>query len=428
MGFLSVGAPGAAVAADGGGGLAGAGLERVGPAGAGADGADRAGAGAGAGAHGADQAGAGAHGDADALLLRCRALVRPALAGAVGRLHPWTGEMAAFSLGWADVDGTPEPGASEGKGVRQALAVLGAEAVGADGRVAVAGAVAVELVHAFSLLHDDIMDGDALRRQRETVWKAYGTGPAVLAGDALFALAVQSLAEVPGTHTGPAVRRLGETLTDLVRGQADDLCFEDRPWTGPDAVRPEAYRVMAEHKTGALLGCAAALGALLGGAPEATVAALDRAGRHLGVAFQAVDDLLGVWGDPAVTGKPVHGDLRRGKKTYPVLAALAAGTPESRELAALLEAAAPGAPAPGRPGTPGAPSPHRVDAAGPLDDPAVAARAASLVERAGGRAATMREAVDQLAAARRCLHAVRLLPGPSRDLDALLAFLLHRAV
>ncbi|WP_435851308.1 polyprenyl synthetase family protein [Streptomyces thermolilacinus] len=373
---------------------------------------------------GAGLDGVGAHGDAAALLLRCRALVRPALAGAVGRLHPWTGEMAAFSLGWADVDGTPEPGASEGKGVRQALAVLGAEAVGADGRVAVAGAVAVELVHAFSLLHDDIMDGDALRRQRETVWKAYGTGPAVLAGDALFALAVQSLAEVPGTHTGPAVRRLGETLTDLVRGQAEDLCFEDRPWTGPDAVRPEAYRSMAEHKTGSLLGCAAALGALLGGAPEATVAALDRAGRHLGVAFQAVDDLLGVWGDPAVTGKPVHGDLRRGKKTYPVLAALAAGTPASRELAALLEASAPG-PAPGRAG---APSPHRVDATGTLDDPVVAARAASLVERAGGRAATMREAVDQLAAARRCLHAVPLRPGPSRDLDALLAFLLHRAV
>ncbi|MCP9987223.1 MULTISPECIES: polyprenyl synthetase family protein [Streptomyces] len=348
----------------------------------------------------------GAHAGATALLLRCRALVRPALVRAVGRLHPWTGEMAAFSLGWSDVTGTPAPGASEGKGVRQALAVLGAEAVGADGRAAVAGAVAVELVHAFSLLHDDVMDGDTVRRRRETVWKAYGTGPAVLAGDALFALAVQALAEAPGAHAGPAVRRLSGTLADLVRGQAEDLCFEDRPWTGPGAVRPGAYRRMAEHKTGSLLGCAAALGALLGGAPEATVAALDRAGRHLGVAFQVVDDLLGVWGDPAATGKPVHGDLRRRKKTYPVLAALAADVPAARELAALLDAPGP---------------------AGTLDDRA-AARAADLVERAGGRGAALGEARRHLAAAHRSLHGVPLAPGARRDLEALPAFLLHRTV
>ncbi|WP_228978203.1 polyprenyl synthetase family protein [Streptomyces sp. DH12] len=359
------------------------------------------------------------------VLARCRALVRPALADAVGGLHPWTGEMAAFSLGWSDAAGTPDPGASEGKGVRQALAVLGAEAAGADGRVAVAGAVAVELVHAFSLLHDDIMDGDAMRRQRETVWKAYGTGPAVLAGDALFALAVQSLAEAPGEHTRAAVRRLCDTLTDLVRGQAEDLCFEDRPWTGPDAVRPDEYRAMAEHKTGALLGCAAALGALLGGAPEATVTALDRAGRHLGVAFQAVDDLLGIWGDPAVTGKPVHGDLRRRKKTYPVLSALAAAGPAARELAALLETPAGGAAGDG-------PDAAGTRTAGAHGDGAhgdgVAARAAELVERAGGRAATLEEARHHLSAARACLHGAPLAPGATRDLDALVDFLLHRAV
>ncbi|MFF8383977.1 polyprenyl synthetase family protein [Streptomyces kanasensis] len=393
---------------------------------AGADAAGRAGATGAGGVVGAldvvDASGAAHEGAAGAaaaaaagVLARCRALVRPALADAVGGLHPWTGEMAAFSLGWSDVAGTPDPGASEGKGVRQALAVLGAEAAGADGRVAVAGAVAVELVHAFSLLHDDIMDGDAMRRQRETVWKAYGTGPAVLAGDALFALAVQSLAEAPGEHTRAAVRRLCDTLTDLVRGQAEDLCFEDRPWTGRDAVRPDEYRAMAEHKTGALLGCAAALGALLGGAPEATVTALDRAGRHLGVAFQAVDDLLGIWGDPAVTGKPVHGDLRRRKKTYPVLSALTAGGPAARELAALLE-------------TPGDDTAgDGPDAAGTHGD-GTAARAAALVDRAGGRAATLEEARHHLAAARACLHDASLAPGAARDLDALVAFLLHRAV
>ncbi|WP_053852752.1 polyprenyl synthetase family protein [Streptomyces sp. NRRL B-24085] len=298
------------------------------------------------------------------VLTRCRALVRPALQEAVGGLHPWVREMAAYSFGWCEVGGAPAT-ASGGKGVRQALAVLGAEAAGAPGRAGVPAAVAVELVHVFSLLHDDIMDGDPARRGRPTVWKAYGTGPAVLAGDALFALAVETLA-----LSGPGpVRLLSAALSDLVRGQADDLLFATRPWTGPERVRPDEYRAMAEHKTGALLGCAAALGALLGGAPPATVTALDRAGRHLGVAFQMVDDVLGIWGDPLVTGKPVHGDLRERKKTFPVLAALDSPSPAAARLARLLE-------------SDGAPR-----------------RIAALVEECGGRAAALAEARRHLASA-----------------------------
>ncbi|MEU6981932.1 polyprenyl synthetase family protein [Streptomyces sp. NPDC046324] len=337
------------------------------------------------------------------VVARCRELVRPALVEAVGQLHPWIGEMAAYSLGWSDVAGTPDPAGSEGKGVRQALAVLGAEAVGADGGVAVAGGVATELVHTFSLLHDDIMDGDLLRRQRPAVWRAYGTGPAVLAGDALLALAVQTLAEASSPWAATAVRHLSGTLSALVRGQADDLRFEQRPWSGPDAVAPAQYRLMAEGKTGALLGCAIGLGAVLGGAPAGTVRALDRAGRHLGVAFQAVDDLLGIWGDPAVTGKPVHSDLRQGKKTYPVLAALAADGAAARELAAVL-------------GPSGQP-PHG----------SVVARAAVLVEEAGGRAATRAEARLHLDIARRGLREASLAPGAAGDLDALFTYVLDRS-
>ena len=335
------------------------------------------------------------------VLKRCRELVRPALVEAVGRLHPWTGEMAAYALGWADTAGTPDPGGSEGKGVRQALAVLGAEAAGADGADAVPGAVAVELVHTFSLLHDDIMDADALRRQRPAVWKAYGTGPAVLAGDALLAQAVASLAEAPGPQAGAAVRCLCRTLNALVSGQAEDLRFEDRPWSGPGAVVPERYRSMAEHKTGALLGGAIALGAVLGGAPDRTVAALERAGRHLGLAFQAVDDILGIWGDPAVTGKPVHADLRRGKKTYPVLAALAGGGRAARELAARLDSA------------------RRIDGE-------TAAHVAALVEEAGGRTAAREEARRQLDTARRALRDVPLTHAAAQELDALFTHLLDR--
>ncbi|SED52648.1 geranylgeranyl diphosphate synthase, type I [Streptomyces melanosporofaciens] len=338
------------------------------------------------------------------ILVRCRELVRPALAETVGRLHPWVAEMAAYSFGWCDVGGTPAEGAG-GKGVRQALAVLCAEAAGASGEAAVAGAVAVELVHTFSLLHDDIMDGDQTRRTRPTVWKAYGTGPAVLAGDALFALAVEALAAVPGAGAAAAVRRLSVALGDLVHGQADDLLFESRPWTGPAAVGPEEYRTMAEHKTGALLGCAAALGAALAGAPETTAATLDRAGRHMGVAFQVADDLLGIWGDPAVTGKPVHRDLRQRKKTFPVLAALSArDTSAAGQLATLLEES---------PDTP---------------DDATTRRAADLIEQAGGRSAALVEADRHITAVERCLDGLPLVPRASAELHTLLGFLARRDI
>ncbi|MGW0495218.1 polyprenyl synthetase family protein [Streptomyces sp. NPDC003007] len=326
------------------------------------------------------------------VLDRCRALTRPALEKAVGRLHPWVGEMAAYSFGWCEVGGAPAA-ASRGKGVRQALAVLGAEAAGAPGRAGVAAAVAVELVHTFSLLHDDIMDGDADRRRRPAVWKAYGTGPAVLAGDALFALAVETLAAQPGG--GGAVRTLSAALGDLVRGQADDLLFAERPWTGPERVRPEEYRAMAEHKTGALLGCAAALGAVLGGAGPETAGALDRVGRHLGIAFQIVDDVLGIWGDPAVTGKPVHGDLRERKKTFPVLVAL--GSPAGDRIAALLESG---------------------------DAP----RAAALIEEAGGRSTAMAEARRHMTVVETALAGVPLAAAPADELRSLLGYLLRREV
>jgi geranylgeranyl diphosphate synthase type I len=333
------------------------------------------------------------------LLERCRSLVRPALAEAVGRLHPWVGEMAAYSFGWCEPGGAPVSAPAGGKGLRQALAVLGAEAAGAPRDAGVTAAVAVELVHTFSLLHDDVMDGDRTRRGRPTAWKAYGTGPAVLAGDALFALAVETLAATPGTDIPSAVRHLSTALNDLVRGQADDLLFETRPWTGPRAVRPDEYRAMAEHKTGALLGCAAALGAVLAGAPRTTVAALDRAGRHLGVAFQVVDDLLGIWGDPAVTGKPVHADLLRGKKTFPVLAAL--GTAAARPLVRLL------------------------DRAEALDGPA-ARRAAVLIEEAGGRGAALTEARRHITAVEVCLDSLPSAPRAADDLRVLLDFLVRR--
>ncbi|MFG3145181.1 polyprenyl synthetase family protein [Streptomyces sp. NPDC048243] len=337
--------------------------------------------------------------DAPSILRRCRDLTAPALTDAIDGLHPWVAEMARYTLGLRETDGAPA-GPGRGKGIRQALAVLGAEAVSGAGAAGVPGAVAVELVHTFSLLHDDIMDGDALRRGRPALWKAYGTGPAVLAGDALFALGVETLAVTP--HAGAAVRQLTTALGDLVDGQADDLLFAQRPWTGPEAVRAGEYVTMAERKTGALLGCALALGARLAGAPDRTAGQLDLVGRHLGVAFQIADDVLGIWGEPERTGKPVHGDLRQGKKTLPVLVALDAAR-GSAELAELLTA-------------PGALDGDR------------ARRAATLVERAGGRTRAEHEARRHLAEAWTRLTALRLAPGPVDELGTLLSALAERTV
>ncbi|MGN9842316.1 polyprenyl synthetase family protein [Nonomuraea sp. H19] len=307
---------------------------------------------------------------------RCRRLLVPALREAVSALHPWSARMAAFTLGWSDVDGRPYEGDS-GKGLRPAFAMLSAEAVGGGAESALPGAVAVELVHAFSLVHDDIIDNDERRRHRDALWKAYGVGPALLAGDALLALAIGQLAGRPD-----AMRYLSAALIELVKGQTADMAFENRPWAGPNEVTVAEYTEMAAGKTGALLGAAAATGVTLGGAAE-LAERMWQMGRDLGVAFQITDDMLGIWGDPRVTGKPVHGDLRRDKKTFPVLAAVGAGGTAARELSAIL-------------------------AAGATDEESLR-RAAHLVEEAGGRAASQALADRYLAAALEVLD--ECLPG-----------------
>ncbi len=245
------------------------------------------------------------------ILARCGTFVLPAMKVAIDRLHPRLRRMAGFSFGWCDVDGTRkrETGMS-GKGIRQALAVLSAEAAGGSAEAAIPGAVAVELVHAFSLVHDDIMDGDEERRHRATLWKAYGIGPAVLTGDALLALAMETIASIRSEHAPAAMSHLATAVTDLACGQAQDIDFESRSWTGAEAVGVDEYRAMVDEKTGSLLSCATAIGAVLTGAPAPVIRALALAGRHLGRVFQAVDDLLGIWGDPSITGKPVFNDLR----------------------------------------------------------------------------------------------------------------------
>jgi geranylgeranyl diphosphate synthase type I len=331
------------------------------------------------------------------VLDRVRLLTVPAMRDAVARLEPSIARVAAYHLGWVDVSGAPVSG-NGGKAIRPALAVLSAEAVGASPQVALPGAVAVELVHNFSLLHDDLMDGDEERRHRPTSWKVFGPAMAILAGDALLALAEDVLLEAPEETSPRAARHLTEATDRLITGQAEDLSFESRL-----DVSVEECLAMTGNKTGALLACASSIGALLAGAPAAAVEALSGFGYHLGLAFQAIDDVLGIWGQPEVTGKPSWSDLRQRKKSVPVAHALSGGGRNGERLAALL----------GADHLAGA----RAAEGGPRLSDEDLALAAKLVEEAGGRDLTMAEARRQLDLALGRLDAV---DAPSRARDELI--------
>jgi geranylgeranyl diphosphate synthase type I len=325
------------------------------------------------------------------ILARTRLAITPAMAAAVDRLAP---EIRR------PVD---SPG---GKGIRPTLAMLAAEAAWADAEVGIPGGVAVELVHNYSLIHDDIIDRDTERHHRPTVWSVFGVGPAIVAGDALQVLAHQVLLEAPLGPLGAASAALADATAAMIAGQADDIAFETRR-----DVTVKECTAMSAAKTGALLGCAASIGAVLAGAPDATIGALRDYGRHLGLAFQAVDDLLGIWGDPDRTGKPAGSDLRQRKKSMPVVAALAAGGPESNELRDLIV------------GPP-------IDGDGPRALEPLGAdqvdRARYLVEACGGREWTAIRAKSNLDAALGALDRVRLSAIPRRELADIAVFVVER--
>ena len=259
--------------------------------------------------------------------------VRPALAASLEGLTPMMRRVAGYHLGLTDKDGNPASGG--GKSLRPALALLSARAAGASPEGGVPAAVAVELVHNFSLLHDDIMDGDTERRHRPTAWTVYGSSAAILAGDALLTLSQEVLLDEDTKGGRWAARCLAAATQRLITGQTADLDFETR-----DDVTLDECVAMASDKTASLLACASSIGAMLVSAKPDLVAGLADFGTRMGLAFQLVDDLLGIWGDPAVTGKPVLSDLRTRKKSLPVVSALCAGTPDSRRLSELLRSSA----------------------------------------------------------------------------------------
>lgn len=236
--------------------------------------------------------------------------------------YPRLREMLAYHMGWEGEGAGPE---AQGKRIRPLLVLLCAQASGADWRTALPAAAAVELLHNFSLIHDDIQDQSPLRRNRQTVWVKWGVAQAINAGDVMFTQAFASMqglqrAGIPVETVLEAERALQLTCLRLTEGQFLDLSYETR-----EDLSLEDYWPMIGGKTSALLACCAELGALAGGAPAQRREHFRAFGYALGLAFQVLDDWLGIWGDAALTGKSTDSDLVSGKKSLPVLYALGQG-------------------------------------------------------------------------------------------------------
>jgi len=241
-----------------------------------------------------------------------------AVLGADGGVPDLFQGMMHYHMGWRDREmGTANINA--GKQIRPVLLLLVCQAAGGDWRQAVPAAAAVELLHNFSLIHDDIEDASPTRRGRETLWQIWGVPQAINAGDAMFALAHVALNRlydrgVPAERVVRALRRFDETCIRLTQGQHADMNFETR-----DGVTVAEYMAMITGKTAVLLSLCAELGALVAGQDEETIAHYAQFGLDAGLAFQVIDDILGIWGDETLIGKSASTDITTKKKTLPVL-------------------------------------------------------------------------------------------------------------
>ena len=221
-------------------------------------------------------------------------------------------EMVTHHMGW-DLPG------AEGKRIRPTFTLLCCGAVSGQWQSALPAASAIEWIHNFSLIHDDIQDQSATRRGRETVWTRNGVAQAINVGDAVFGLARLTTHRLMDLGISPVSLvqiqgLLDQACLDLTIGQYLDMDFEQRT-----NVQSDEYMHMIANKTGALLFAACAAGAVIGGADEAQLSLYGEFGRNVGLAFQMYDDLLGIWGDTSSTGKPAGDDIRSRKKTLPVL-------------------------------------------------------------------------------------------------------------
>jgi geranylgeranyl diphosphate synthase type I len=229
-----------------------------------------------------------------------------------GRFLAEARRMLAYQMGWEGPGAGPD---AQGKRIRPLLVLLTTAACGGRWENALPAAAAVELLHNFSLIHDDIEDKSDLRRGRPTVWKTWGIALAINAGDALFTLANLAVFDIKEQAISlQSARIMLEAGLHLTQGQHLDISYETE-----HELSEENYWPMVGGKTAALLAACTELGALIGNADPESRSHYRLFGRYLGLAFQAYDDYLGIWGEPALTGKSTASDLVSGKKSLPVL-------------------------------------------------------------------------------------------------------------
>jgi geranylgeranyl diphosphate synthase type I len=325
--------------------------------------------------------------------------MRRLLAPPQGVLNPFYG-MMHYHLGWLDESFKPVQ-VSGGKLLRPIFTLLCCQAASGQPEKALTAAAAVELIHNFSLIHDDIEDNSRTRRGRATVWAIWGEPQAINAGDGLFVLArnaLLKLSEQGVSHPTifAALERLDQTCLALCQGQCLDMSFEQTL-----AVDLEAYLEMIEGKTAALLACSGYLGGLIATDNRAKAEVFWQLGRALGMAFQIQDDLLGIWGQEVVTGKPAGDDLRRRKKSLPVVYAL--NQANQRQAARFKE----------------------IYSTASLTEADVA-EAIIILEEIGAKASTEAQAKSYIDTAKSALQAIEAAPENKLSLEEMAHFLIER--
>ena len=237
-----------------------------------------------------------------------------------------------YHLGWTDKDGNPAASAaSQGKALRPTLCMFACEALEGDLTQALSAAASIELVHNFSLIHDDIQDQDLERRHQPTVWALWGQPKALVAGDALQSVGDLSMLRSAQLGVPPeTVVRVSHILTEayleMIEGQCQDLGFESST-----TITTDDYLQMIACKTGALIRSSVEIGAVLATEDPAVASSFASFGSYLGRAFQIRDDYLGVWGDESSTGKSTDNDIRRRKKSFPAVFALERASGAARD-------------------------------------------------------------------------------------------------